>query len=247
MTMMMGLAMMMEQADVAGGRLGFAGHDGDVLEAGGGEDDLADEGERGGVGFGQVELEGREVDGDVVGIGPEGREDEQGEGERSWRRRRRCGSTCRERGRGWRRAQAAASRIASDGEDDEVVVRDPGGGGADHEGELAGELEEQDGDDEEAVGPDVPGGEEADGVAEGAASPDVEAAFEGHLAVEEVDGDGHGRVEDGEGEEPDEGLRVAETGGEAYPGAADDGEHLREDEVAEGELAREMVVAGGCR
>ncbi len=38
---------------------------------------------------------------------------------------------------------------------------------------------------------------------------------------------------------------MAETGGEAYPGAADDGEDLREDEVAEGELAREMVVAGG--
>ncbi len=104
MTMMMGLAMMIEQADVAGGRLGFAGHDGDVLEAGGCEDDLADEGERGGVGFGQVELEGREVDGEMVGVGPEGREDEQREGDHHGERRRRCGSTCRELGRGWRRA-----------------------------------------------------------------------------------------------------------------------------------------------
>jgi hypothetical protein len=126
-----------------------------------------------------------------------------------------------------------------------VAFGNPGGSGADHEGELAGDLEEDGGDGGEAVGPDVPGGEEADGVAEGAAGPDVEAAFERHLAVEKVNGDGHGRVEDGEGEEPDEGLGVAEAGGEAYPGASDDGEDLGEDEVTEGELAGEMVVAGG--
>ena len=125
-----------------------------------------------------------------------------------------------------------------------MAFGNPGGAGADHEGEFAGDLEEDGGDGGDAVDPDVPGGEETDGVAEGAAGPDVEAAFEGELAVEVVDGYGHGRVEDGEGEEPDEGLGVAETGGEAYPGASDDGEDLREDEVAEGELAREMVVGG---
>ena len=131
------------------------------------------------------------------------------------------------------------------GEDDEVVVGDPGGGGADHEGKFAGQLEEQEGDDEDAVGPDIPRCEEADRVAEGAAGPDVEAAFERHLAIEEVDGDGHGRVEDGEREEPDQRLCVAEAGGQTDPRASDDGEDLREDEVAEGELPGEMVVAGG--
>jgi len=38
---------------------------------------------------------------------------------------------------------------------------------------------------------------------------------------------------------------VAEAGGEADPGAADDGEDLREDEVAERELAGEVVIVSG--
>jgi hypothetical protein len=233
-------------ADVSGGGFGFAGHDGDVLEAGGGEEGLTDESVGGGVGFGEVELEGGEVDGEVVGVGPEGREDEQGEGGHHGS----AGDVVDPFAEGEALDGGEGEEGEEDGErgeDDEVVVGDPGGGGADHEGELAGELEEEKGDDDEAVSPDVPGGEEAEGVAEGAAGPDVEAAFEGHLAVEVIDGGSHGQVEGGEGEEPDEGLGVAEAGGETDPGAADDGEDLGEDEVAQRELAREVVIVGGGR
>jgi hypothetical protein len=38
---------------------------------------------------------------------------------------------------------------------------------------------------------------------------------------------------------------VAEAGGQTNPGASHDGEDLREDQVAEGELARELVNVDG--
>jgi len=180
----------------------------------------------------------------MVGHRPKGREDEQGEGGDHCR----AGDVVDPLAEGEAADGGESQRGEKDGEGDEdggVTFGDPGGAGTDHEGELAGDLKQDGRDRGEAVRPDVPGGEEADGVAEGAAGPDVEAAFERELAVEEVNSDGHRRVEDREGEEPDERLRVAEAGGEAYPGASDDGENLREDEVAEGELARQMVVAGG--
>ncbi len=104
----------------------------------------------------------------------------------------------------------------------------------------------------EAVGPEVPGGEEADAVAEGCAGPDVEAAFERHLAVEVEDGDRHGQVEERHGAEPDDGLRASEAGGDADPCAADDAEDLREDEVAQTKLPLQAMArrfqrcGGGC-
>ena len=105
-------------------------------------------------------------------------------------------------------------------------------------------MGEEEGDADDSVGPDVPGSEEAQGVSERAAGPGVEATFEGKFAVDVEDGDGHGGVKGCEGEEPDERLRVAEACGESDPGATDDSKDLREDEVAEGELAREVVVVG---
>jgi hypothetical protein len=38
---------------------------------------------------------------------------------------------------------------------------------------------------------------------------------------------------------------MAETRGDAYPGAADDGEYLRQYEIAKVELAREVMSGGG--
>ena len=70
---------------------------------------------------------------------------------------------------------------ADDGERGGLVFRQPGGARADEVGELGGDGVEDGGDDGDAVDPEVPGGEEAGEVAEGAAGPDVEAAFEGHL------------------------------------------------------------------
>ena len=113
-----------------------------------------------------------------------------------------------------------------------MVFRQPCGGGADEVGELSGDGVEDGGGDGDAVEPEVPCGHEAAEVAEGGARPDVEAAFERHLAVEIDDGDGHGEVEEDHGGDPGEGLGAAKTGGDAYPGAADDAEDLREDEVA---------------
>ena len=128
--------------------------------------------------------------------------------------------------------------------DDGFVFRQTGGARAEEIADFTGNLEEQESDDDETVGPDVPGGEEAERVAEGAAGPDVEAAFEGHFAVEIEDGDGHGDIEEAEGDEPGDELGAAETGGDADPGAADDGEDLGEDEVAEAHLAGQMMRFG---
>ena len=101
------------------------------------------------------------------------------------------------------------------------------------------------GGDGDAVEPEVPRGHEAAEVAECGAGPDVEAAFERHLAVEVDDGDGHGQVEEDHGGDPGEGLGAAKSGGDADPGAADDAEDLREDEVAETEPAVEAGRRGG--
>jgi hypothetical protein len=142
-----------------------------------------------------------------MGVSPEGSEDEKGEGDDHGR----AGEVVDPLAEGEAADGGEGEQGEEDGEggkDDGVAVGDPGGGGADHEGELGGDLEEEEGDSEETVGPDVPSGEETDGVAEGAAGPDVEAAFEGEFPVEEEDDDGHGGIEDGEGEDPDEGLGV---------------------------------------
>jgi hypothetical protein len=146
----------------------------------------------------------------------------------------------------------AAESYCRDGEDEgcddseagEVVFGEPGCCGADEVRELGGDGVEDGGGDGDAVDPEVPGGHEAAEISEGGASPDVEAAFERHLTVEIDDGDGHGEIEEEHGGDPGEGLCAAKAGGDAYPGAADDAEDLREDEVAETKLAVEGVGAG---
>src|SRR6185312_1948060 len=100
----------------------------------------------------------------------------------------------------------------------------------------------------ERVEPHVPGGHEAEGVPKGAACPHVQAAFERHRSVEVVDGHCHGQVERNQSEQPDHRLCTAQARGDAHPGAADDGEYLRKNQIAEAELSMEMMVgvaAGG--
>jgi hypothetical protein len=126
----------------------------------------------------------------------------------------------------------------------EVIFGEPGGAGADEVGELGGDGVEDGGGNGDAVEPEVPGGHKAPEISEGGAGPDVEATFEGHLAIEVDDGDGHGEIEEEHGGDPGEGLGAAKTSGDADPRAADHAEDLREDEVAETEPAGEGVGAG---
>ena len=60
-----------------------------------------------------------------------------------------------------------------------------------------------------------------------------------------IDRGGHGQVERAEGQQPNRRLRMAETRRNAYPGAADDGEHLRQYEIAKVELARKVLTGTG--
>ena len=74
-----------------------------------------------------------------------------------------------------------------------VVFREPGGRGTDEESDFSGDGVEDGCGDGDAVDPDVPRSEEAAGIAEGGAGPDVKAAFEGERAVEVDDRCAHGR------------------------------------------------------
>ena len=228
-------------ADVALRGFGFAGEDGDVLEAGECAEHLAHERDGDEVGVRQVHGERHVMDRRVVRQRPERRGDEQAEDQEH--------GAAAEVVNPFAEGEAAigCERERTDehgehGEDGSVVFGQPSGARADHVGELFGDLEEDGGDGGHAVGPDVPRGHEAGGVSEGGASPDVEAAFEGHLAVEVIDADGHRQVEHEHRGDPHDGLRAAEAGGDAHPGAADDGEDLGEDQVAQGKLPREPVA-----
>jgi hypothetical protein len=221
----------------AGRGFAFASEDGDVFEtAESSEEHLAEEGEGDHVGCGELDGKRLVVEMQVLGECPERQQDE--------------GCVDDEDGGAADVVDPLAEFEAADsyccyGEDEgcddgeagEVVFGEPGGGGTDEVGELGGDGVEDGGGDGDAVDPEVPGGHEAAAISEGGASPDVEAALKGHLAVEVDDGDGHGEVEEEHGGDPGEGLGAAKTGGDADPGAADDAEDLREDEVAETELA----------
>jgi hypothetical protein len=60
-----------------------------------------------------------------------------------------------------------------------------------------------------------------------------------------IDRSSHGQVESAEGQQPNDGLRMAETRGDAHPCAAHNGEHLRQYEIAKVKLAREVLSGGG--
>ena len=231
-------------ADGAGGVFAFSGEDGDVFEAAeSAEEHLSEEGEGDHAGLGELEGERLVVDGLVARHGPEGKHDE--------------GAVDDEDGDAADVVDPLAELKAAeggggdcedddghDGEGSEVVFGQPGGGGADEVGELGGDGVEDGGGDGDAVEPEVPCGHEAAEIAECGAGPDVEAAFEGHLAVEIDDGDGHGEIEEDHGGDPGDGLGAAQTGGDADPGAADDAEDLGEDEVAETKLSVQAGLAG---
>ena len=86
----------------------------------------------------------------------------------------------------------AANRCGGDGENDsgddkerdEMVFRQPRRDGTDEVGQFGGDSVEDGCGDSDAVEPEVPCGHEAAEIAERGARPDVEAAFERHLAVE---------------------------------------------------------------
>ena len=90
-----------------------------------------------------------------------------------------------------------------------MVFREPCGAGADEVGELGGDAVENLHGDDDAVDPEVPCGHESAEISEGGAGPDVEAAFEGHDAVEADDGGGAGEIEERHGCDPGDGLSAA--------------------------------------
>ena len=232
-------------ADGACGILALSGEDGDVLEtAEGAEEHLAKEGERDHIGLRELQGEWLVMDRLVARNSPERKDDQ-----------------CAIDDEDGDSADVvdpfaefeAADGGGSDGKDDrgddgeggEVVFRKPCGGGADEVRELGGNGVEDRGGDGDAVEPEIPGGHEAAEIAECGACPDVEAAFKGHLAVEVDDGYRHGQVEEDHGGDPSQCLGAAEAGGDSHPGAADDAEHLREDKIAETELAVEAGLWSG--
>jgi len=118
-----------------------------------------------------------------------------------------------------------------------MIFRQPGCGGADEVGELGGDGVEDGRGDGDSVEPDIPGGHESAEIAECPTRPDIEAAFERHLAVEVDDRYGHRQIEENHGADPGDRLCPAEPGSDANPGASDDAKYLREDEVAKTERA----------
>ncbi len=96
-----------------------------------------------------------------------------------------------------------------DGEGRGMILRQPGGARAEEIGDLAGNGVEDRDSDGEAVDPQIPGGEEADEITEGAMSPNVEATFERHDAVEADDHGGHWEIKKQHGSDPGERLGAA--------------------------------------
>ena len=127
-----------------------------------------------------------------------------------------------------------------------MVFGQPGSGGADEIRELGRYGVEDGGSNSYTVKPEVPCCHEAPEIAEGSASPDVEAALEWHLTIEIDDRDGHGEIEEDHGGDPSQSLGPAEPGSNSHPRAADHAEDLREDKVAEAELTLETIGAD-CR
>ena len=119
-----------------------------------------------------------------------------------------------------------AEHAGEKAENDEVIFRNPGCSRADHVSELARDLKQDSGDRGERIGPDIPGDQKAGGVAERAPGPHVQPAFQRHFAIQVIDGSGHRQVETAEGQQPNDGLRMAETRGDAYPRTAHHREHL---------------------
>ena len=207
----------------------FAGEDGDVFEAAeSAEEHLAEESEGDHIVLRELHGQRFVVDGHVASHGPEGQDDERGVGDQD-----RDAADVVDPFAEFEAAKSGSRdgeyEDANDGKRREVVLRKPRGGGADEVGELGGDRVEDRGGDGDAVEPEVPRGHKAAEVAEGPAGPDVEAAFERHLAVEIDDGDGHGEVEEDHGRDPRKSLGAAEAGSDADPGAAYDAEDLRED------------------
>ena len=193
--------------------------------------------------WGKCSSKGVKCTGNVVGHRPERREDQQ-------RKRGDHGSAryvvdpLAERQPADRRERERPQQNSQPKEDGGMAFRHPRRARPNHVRKLARDLKQDRRDRRQPVRPDVPRRQEPDGVAKRAPRPHVEAALQRHLAVEKVNRNGHRRVEDGEGEQPDQGLRVAQPRREPHPRASHHREHLREHKVAQRELAREMVIAG---
>lgn len=231
-------------ADGAGGVATFSGEDGDVFEAAEStEEHLAEKREHAQVVGRSGECEGRVVNGLVMRIRDQRKEDERGENDED-------GDAAdivdplAEFEAAQRGESDAGEHEENDGQGDDAVFGKPCSGGADEVGDFRRHGVEDGGDDRDAIDPEVPRGEEAAEVAEGLARPDIEAALEWHGAVEADDRCRHGDVEDKHGGDPGDGLRGAESASDADPGSADDAENLREDEIAEAEGPVERLAAG---
>ena len=113
-----------------------------------------------------------------------------------------------------------------------------------HETKLAGDLEEHRRDHGETVGPYIPRGQEAQGIAKGPPGPDVQAALQRHLAVQVEHRDRHRQVEQPKSNEPGDELCPAQTGSDAHPRAAHHGQNLGQHQVAQAHLLGQMVNLG---
>ena len=69
----------------------------------------------------------------------------------------------------------------------------------------------------------------------------VEATLQGHFPVQVIGRNGHGCIEKYEGNKPDDELGSADTGGDADPGTAHNGEHLRKYQITQPQLTLEGV------
>ena len=126
-----------------------------------------------------------------------------------------------------------------------MVFRQAGRRGPDHIGHFTGYLKQDGGDRAQRIGPDIPCRHETHRVAERPPCPFVQPAFQRHFPVQEIHRHGHRCVEQHEGQQPDGKLCAPNAGGDAYPGTAHHGQHLRQHKVAQAKLSLQLVASVG--